>query len=377
MKRVTLLTIIFLVWILTFPNIYSQIKGNPDFYKLPILPGKVETYYSLESETRAKYLQLLIEDAVIFFQNKLGDTIDVKLVVLNRKDYKSMVGGFYLSHSFDKDPYRIETGITELLKMKLDDNKTLYGKNEIFLWDLISVHELGHYISQTHDIKALRWMSEFFADYVMIGYIIEKIPGWQFPSRLSNFYKYLPFKYKTLEDFQSKYSNIGPLNYYMYQVKYEELAYAIFKNKGWDFMFEYLDKFGAISRDDSIKLAKLSLSEKVDFSLSEFKKMEPGIFDNWIKGMGKSYHSLVIFLILIASISVIRFLDNSYNIFNRLSLQTNKKYRIFGIPARIIISNLTTIENLKIKRKLKLIIGLRPLMYLCILLLVFLLIIHH
>jgi hypothetical protein len=349
----------------------AQEFKESDLDKLLLLPGKVNTYYSKGCETKAKYLQELVQDAVIFFQNKLQDTFDLKLLVLNKSDWKLLVGGPYILYDFANNPDRIEMGINDFFKIQLPEKETLNGKHEAFLWDFIAVHELGHCISQHKKIKSLRWTSEFFADYIMIGYILEKIPDWQFPSLMSTLFKYLPLKFKSFEDYQKNYSRIDPLNNIFYEAKLEELAFSIFKKRGWDFMFDYIERF---TRNVSPPPDKNHLLE---LTITEFQKMEPEIFNVWQAGMRKTYHSYMILCILIILVAAFRLLDNSYSIFLYNGLKTYKRYRIFGVPTLSIIPQIKNLENSKIKRKLKLIMWLRPLMYLFLILIVLLLILHH
>jgi hypothetical protein len=369
-KKIVLLTGIL---ILSLRSVAQEFKES-DLDRLLILHGKVNTYYSKGCETKAKYLQELVQDAVIFFENKLQDTFDIKLLVLNRRDWKLLVGGSYLLQHFNKDPDRIEMGsrINQLYKIKLPENGSLYGKHEAYFWDFVAVHELGHYISQHNKIKGISWTKEFFADYIMIGFLLEKIPDFKMPSSDSMFFRYMPLKYKSLKDFRNKSSKIDPLNLteISYQTKFEELAFRIFKKRGWNFMFDYIDRF---------TFTKSPPPEKnhLEFTITEFQKMEPEIFNEWLDGMRKTYHPLLVLFTLIVIIGTIRLIDNSYNIFTSQGLLIKKRYKIFGIPTLSIISKLKSVESLKIKRKLKLIMGLRPIMYLCLFLLILLLILHH
>src|SRR4030042_4909041 len=98
--------------------ILAQELKKSDLDKLQLLPGMVETYCSKDSEAKAKYLQVLVQDAVVFFQNKLQDTFDIKLLVLNKSDWKLLVGGPYVLSDFAKDPDRIEMGTNEIYKIK-------------------------------------------------------------------------------------------------------------------------------------------------------------------------------------------------------------------------------------------------------------------
>ncbi len=127
-----------------------------DLESLLFFPGIVETYYSEGNEIKARYLQELVQDAVVFFQDKLQDTFDIKLIVLDKKDWKLLVGGPHILYGFSRDPDRIEMGVHNLFKIKLPENETLYGKNEAFLWDFIAAHELGHYISYHKKVKGIK-----------------------------------------------------------------------------------------------------------------------------------------------------------------------------------------------------------------------------
>jgi hypothetical protein len=82
----------------------AQEVKESDLDRLLSLPGIVQTYYSEDCETKARYLRELVHDAVIYFQDKLQDTFDIKLLVLNRKDLKSLVGGPYILPQFSKNP---------------------------------------------------------------------------------------------------------------------------------------------------------------------------------------------------------------------------------------------------------------------------------
>jgi hypothetical protein len=353
---------------LTFWSVAQEFKES-DLDKLQLIPGIVKTYYSEECKAKAQYLQEMLQDAVIFFENKLLDTFDVKLLVLNKSDWKLLVGGPYIMSDFAKNPDRIEMGINEIYKIKLADNKLLYGKNEAFYWDFIAVHELGHYISRRNKLFVLPWMGEFFADYIFIGFLSEKIPEWKFPSGSSGaLFKYLPLKYKSLEDLGKFYDRIDPINYSLYEGKLIDLANKIFEKRGWDFMYEYIERYKI----------KPTIDRKLYFqkTISDFKEMEPEIFNEWLPGMRKTYHPYLVFLILFVLIGIIRFFDNSYSIFTNLGLKTKRRFRIFGVPTFSILSNLKGFEDPKFKRKLKLIITLRPMIYFFVILVILLLILR-
>jgi hypothetical protein len=271
---------------------------------------------------------------------------------------------------FSRDPDRIEMGVYNRFKIKLPDGETLFGEQEAFFWDFIAIHELGHYISQHKKIKGIRWTSEFFADYIMIGFLLEKIPDWESPSSVSSYYKYLPFKHKSLGDFGRYYASMGPLNMSIYHAKFQQLAFKIFEQRGWDFLYEYIDRF---TREINPPPDRNHL---VELSIAEFQKMQPDIFNEWNAGMRQTYHPIIIFILLLAIIITVRSLDNSYRIFTVAGLKTRKSFRILGVPLLMILSRLKHFEYPQ-KMKLKLIAGLKPIMYVSLLLLVLLLLLYH
>jgi hypothetical protein len=363
--------LIVIIGLLIIPSfIWSQEFKESDLDKLLLAPGKVNTYYSKGCEIKAKYLQELVQDAVIFYENKLQDTFEIKLLVLNKSDWKLFVGGSYFIRHYEKRPDRIIIGINELYRIKLPDDKILYGKKEAYLWDFVAVHELGHYISQRNKIKGISWTKEFFADFIMIGFMLERMPDWQLPLSIGTLFKYLPFKYKSLSDFEKNNSRIDPLNLIIYEAKFEELAFNIFKKRGWSFMFDYIKRFKNISPPPD-------KSHLVELTIAEYQKMEPEIFNEWQLGMRKTYHPYLVFFTLFAIISIIRFFDNSYTIFTNLGLKTKNRFRILGVSTFLILSKLKSLDNSKLKRKLKLIMWLRPLMYLSLILIILLLLLHH
>ena len=351
--------LIFILWILP-QSIWTQELIESDFNRLPMLPGKVITYYSEGHQKRADYLKALVEDAVGFFEMKLGDTIDIILIAMDKKDWKLMSTETYPFPSISNDPMRIEMGVPELFKIKLPENKMLYNRNEAFVWDFVSIHELGHYISQRYDSKNQTktislWSTEFFADYIQMGFLNEKIPNWQFPSFVKIVFKYLPLKYKSLEDYSK---NMNIVNGLLYQSKFQELAYKIFKKSGWNFMNEYLVKCKSKYPIDKSLIVKTSINK--------IREIEPEVFDEWLSGMRKTYHPWLFLSVILIIICILRYYDNSNLIFNNQGFKTKKRYKILGVPTISIYTNLKNIESRKNRRRLILIIAIRPIMYILI-----------
>ncbi len=83
---INLKPLLLIISCLLFVNIYSQETSNID--QLELIPGKIKTYCSEGFEDKGKYLQLLLEDAVQYYEEVLNDTFSFELFVLDRRSWK-------------------------------------------------------------------------------------------------------------------------------------------------------------------------------------------------------------------------------------------------------------------------------------------------
>ena len=82
--------------------------------------------------------------------------------------------------------------------------------------------------------------------------MMEKISDFEFPSSPGRAFEALPFRYKTLLDFEMNYGRISsrhPSNYVIYQLKFSELATHIFKEKRWSFVRESRELYVNLERN--------------------------------------------------------------------------------------------------------------------------------
>ncbi len=169
-----------ILWIIIITKIWSQ--EIPYIDSLAHREGRIETYFTKGSESKAEYLQMLLEDAMLFYEDKLKDTFDLKLLVLDRKAWKYFASTPYPLCEYRKEPDRIILPDVNIYKIKLKHGKTLFGRSKVYFWDFIAVHELGHYISVKLNARShTLWLSEFSADYIQVGYMAERIPEFRFP----------------------------------------------------------------------------------------------------------------------------------------------------------------------------------------------------
>jgi hypothetical protein len=300
-----------LACLITVTRIWSQ--EIPYIEYLSHREGKIQTYYTEGSESKAEYLQMLVGDAILFYENMLKDTFDLRLLVINREAWKYYAESPYPLCQYRRDPGRIIMPDVSIYKIKLQPGKTLFGKSRAYFWDLIAVHELGHYISVKLNARSHPlWLSEFFADYVQVGYMAERIPEFRFPKWWFFLWKVLPFKYKTLEDLRfDKY--INPANYSFYQAKFFELASGIFEEKGYLFIHDHINTFRNINETYSKqKGIKPDRQQIIDFSIAYIKSTEPEIFNAWHNTMRKSFHYYLIAAGLIILLLLMIIINKSY-----------------------------------------------------------------
>jgi len=88
--------------------------------------------------------------------------------------------------------------------MQLPEGDSIYGKAYYYLTDFSVFHELGHYITRKQGAKSYsKWSGEFFADFILVAYMHEIIPKFEFDDKPAKFFTFLPLKYKSLEKYGS------------------------------------------------------------------------------------------------------------------------------------------------------------------------------
>ena len=284
--------------LLILPFHFAAGQEIPHIEHLVQLDGYVTTYHAPGCEAKAMYLQDLLEDAVLFYEAKLEDTFDLKLLVLNREAWKYYAGTPFPLGEFSRDPYRIIMPDVNLFRFRSGPDFSLYGQNEAYFWDFVAVHELGHYIAVSQEARCYTlWLGEFFADYVQLGFMIERIPDFGYPKWFFSLWKVVPFKYKNLE--ACNYSeDISPANYVAYQAKFHELAQEIFAKKGWSFFNEHLVHFQELAERVRHEQKRYTSEEIFNYSVAYLEEADPEVFNNWKATMKKSPHYVIILIIL-------------------------------------------------------------------------------
>lgn len=72
--------------------------------------------------------------------------------------------------------------------------------------------------------------------------MLEKMPDFHLPNWAFSFWRAIPFKYKSINDFENA-EDTNPMNYSVYEMKFYELAFKIFEKDKWDYIKIHLDTF--------------------------------------------------------------------------------------------------------------------------------------
>ena len=334
--------------------------------------GRINTFYVEGYSDKAEYLQTLLEDAANYYENILNDTFSLDLYVIDRKNWKTYSDTPYPIADCQYKKNRIIIPVFSFSKIYLTDNNTLYSKNYIYLSDFVVVRELGHYIANKEDAKSSsKWLAEFFADYILMNYLLEKVPGYQYNNTMAKIFIYLPLKYKST----FRYDKAGNFSKIFYHPKFQELAYKIHQKYGSDFIKDYIAEKSQLNKDIEVGKSnntKVIKKEIYKHSIEYVKSItEPEIIDKWNKTMRQSFRSWIIILSLFIIIVIVRFTNSSVTVFMAHNKKLKGIEKILGITAIKIWKNLKEFETKEAKRKLVFISILRILNSILVLLLLF------
>ncbi len=241
--------------------------------QLEKLKGEPVTYYSTGFEVRAKAIQQLISNCILFYETKFPDKkFNVRLYLLNKSDWEKP--------PFDEPygmPFYNRRNIIMVVAAEKNALRRLTGlpddpvKSDSILstFDYQPIHELGHYFFFTlNNLYKEKWLNEFLATYFLICFIKEKNLVPELEDELKAGYS---VAHKTLDDFQKLYGGVGPVNYHWYQCKFAQLGYKLYPQL----------KIGLIKN----VIKNYSPGGENLEGISLLKKLAPEIMDEWLKEM--------------------------------------------------------------------------------------------
>ncbi len=295
--------------LLVLLSIWAANTSGQQANTLEELEGFPKTYYSYGFKDYASHIQNLLYDAIKYFESEFGDDLRVELYILNPKDAKQFEMRYPLPHSSD-DPARIFMPEKGFLEFRLENNRKFLGKQIFHVSDFIAIHELGHIIKHKRDVKNHKWFGEFIANYFQVGYMKERLPDIEYPNWGKIAFAILPFRNKTLEDFEMSYGG-GPANYFAYQLKFGELASIIFEEKKWEFVSESLELY------DSLAKSGLDAESAFPIVIREISSINENSA-NWFLSMKHSWYPHFIIIILLINSIITLVFYNRYKSRGRL-----------------------------------------------------------
>jgi hypothetical protein len=273
-----------LILFITYQSVWAQqtdsIKGNRKVMdstfateNLVVLNENPNTLYSAGFDVRAKTVQKLINDCVNFYENIFPENkFRVHLYLLNRADWeKQHFEQPYGMPFYDPDYDILLIAAEKNALAKLTGLKDIPETPDSVLTglDYQPLHELGHYFFFTlNKINKEKWFNEFLATYFLICFIKGKNIAPELEKELQANY---PVTYKTLEDFQKLYGNVGPSNYHWYQCKFAQLGFRLYPHFKTNLIKTVIENYSPSGKNlDGISL---------------LKNLAPGTMNEWLKEM--------------------------------------------------------------------------------------------
>jgi len=264
-------------------------KNQPPDY-LKILDGTPTPYYSQGSKDYAAHLQQLLNNAISYFGTATFEEVDFDLMVLSNGDAQMLGVQWPMPFSTNDRIYMPNKGFfkTELKHLALPESN-------FHVSDFISIHELGHLYwhkrKRLYDdsvrFKNHKWFGEFIADYYMIGYMLDHLNSDEYPKWLSQSFTYLPFRNKSLVDFEFEYNKLPRANYVMYQNKFNELAYHIYPDKKWDLISEMYYLYDSLTSKGLDRRASFPIINQYIANINSESS-------DWFKDMRTTRHPFII-----------------------------------------------------------------------------------
>jgi hypothetical protein len=250
--------------------------------QLDTLQGKIKAIYSKNYRLRAELIQTMVEKCCKFYEQKFPEIkFTAQLLILDTNDFSNVLFPFTTKTTYGmpfcilKRNSIVMGADKKAVSEQLGSDNTPTPDSILSWFDGIALHELGHVffgvVKNIHPKE--NWASEFIANYFAECYYAETIPGFfkdiDSPAQ-NNAPKYQP-KYKTLEDFEQLYVQVGARNYGWYQGKFNDLCDRLYPK----FKIELIRKIIANYSANGENLDMLIL----------LKQITPEITNKWLEEM--------------------------------------------------------------------------------------------
>jgi hypothetical protein len=249
------------------------------------VPGGLPTFSSAGLEERARSIGRIASDSYDYIAGLLGFRPDAQVLVLSEEDWPSRteVATYGLPNASNGSLVVAGTEAPlwgEFAQMVPEADRAelelVYGDGTRSgavrlgpFMDLVAVHEVAHVFHEGTQHFPRAWLQELFANLCLHAWVAEREPGW-LPTLLT-----MPrlgakappesFAYRSRDDFERLYLNVGGANYVWFQFRLQLEAGALFDRAGSAAVTRLFETF----RLDDAALAR-RLEESVDPGLAAF-----------------------------------------------------------------------------------------------------------
>jgi uncharacterized protein YdhG (YjbR/CyaY superfamily) len=277
--------LIFLVFLIFCFNLKAQ---NLSTLKKATIDHHLPVYYSDGFEEQALWQAQLCYEALQFMRTSIEEVpMKVELIYLSQADWKPVLNTdliYGMPHFSTDGTYLIvaaeDNAFWKSQLPPVDQLSPEWQKafqkaytqadgslsNRSF-FDVLAIHELGHALhKQGKRFKQTFWLEEVYCNMLLHTFVAEKRPD-LLPAleTLPAFMAQIPgdnFEYRTLQQFETDYWNIGmkaPMNYGWYQFRFHHASKLIYDEGGID-AFKKLWRFLGTHRE---KLSQDALTAKL------------------------------------------------------------------------------------------------------------------
>ena len=258
---------------------------------LESLSGRVPTYYSAGARERAVALQKMVDEALIYFSDRIRIAPDLALAVLNEVDWAQVrpipYGVPWVSYApyvavlpADLEHSVIVRGFSNTrdrastaTRRALEDVGVSFEQVPYRLNDLIGYHEVGHVVIEARGLtQSQRWFNEMLATFAAYAFMRERHPevarSWDALMRF-NVETSRP-EFRSLDEFERRYDGMPQETYGWFQGMFHARLAELYEERGLEFL-------------NDLRAAGLITGVKYEMAtelISQLEEVVPG-FQRW------------------------------------------------------------------------------------------------
>jgi hypothetical protein len=271
--------------------------------------AKLPTYYSPEAKQRATELAEIAGNCVHYLDGFYENKVQNRLLVLNEEDWTKrhrfpygLIAGIqnYLWYPTaridnpvfkDMEPYyencpgNLHHKLCQLLEYQ--DSPYLYAL--LRWWEVLMVHEYTHNYNRENGVAIkLKWFNELFCDYFTYAYLKRyaeisplDVPLFELLSEIMYVGGMEVVKYRSLEDFEELYTNVGAANYCWYHGWFNVGVMDLYRMYGENLIEKVISLYQSESGFDS---SSERLVARLDREMDGYQNW----YDEWMQQKSES-----------------------------------------------------------------------------------------